>query len=175
MHIHQLHCILLCLNNGISYLSYLIYDTIDLDSDPAISCSIPDISCSIFQYMLVDLDNNKLTCSVLHESTVLPKKITKALSNALKLAQGKVNCVHHYVRTTILHGICISNIDESWNELMCILDANVDSANAIISDSFLRLFVETTGNYRECIEAQDDDTRIFHVRKTSQSLCIAFE
>ncbi|ESO95421.1 hypothetical protein LOTGIDRAFT_116963, partial [Lottia gigantea] len=80
------------------------------------------------EVMIVDLDRKNILRSVGDESTILPKKITKALKTAIN---------------------------------MCKIDAAERSQTLMISEAFLRVFVETIGHYGEFITTQQDGRKSF--------------
>ncbi|KAK6191595.1 hypothetical protein SNE40_003242 [Patella caerulea] len=81
------------------------------------------------EVVIVDLDKKNIIRSVGDESTILPKKIIKALKMAIN---------------------------------MCKIDIEAErSQSLMISEAFLRVFVETVGHYGEFITTQQDNKRVF--------------
>ncbi|XP_041367823.1 uncharacterized protein LOC121382310 isoform X2 [Gigantopelta aegis] len=81
------------------------------------------------EVLIIDLDKKEIVLSVGDESSIIPKKLQKALKTAIN---------------------------------MCKLDADAQSSQwLMVSEAFLRFFVETIGHFGEHIRTQQDGKKVF--------------
>lgn len=94
--------------------------------------------------IIVDLDSGLIVREVGDETTIIPKKVYKALSTALKL---------------IRHRTGNEDDDEDGNS----------PGSTLVSEAFLRMFIELVGHYQQHITLSPDGIRTFD----RESFCLA--